>query len=184
MAKNRALFLDRDGVINRDDGYVCRKQDFHFIEGIFELTAAAVARGFLPIVVTNQSGIGRGYYGERQFNNLMRWVKRQFRRRRAPLTAVYFCPCHPEHGIGRYRRDSFLRKPHPGMLLKAAADFRLDLGRSVLVGDAITDMEAGIAAGVGRLFHLRHGDTALPLTARGALREVRRLEDIIPALDF
>lgn len=184
MTTHRALFLDRDGVINRDDGYVRRKQDVHFIEGIFPLTAAAVARGFLPIVVTNQSGIGRGYYDERQFRRLMRWMKREFLRRRAPLAAVYFCPYHPEHGIGRYRRDSPLRKPHPGMLLRAAADFRLDLHRSILVGDAVTDMEAGIAAGVGRLFHLRRDAAAALPPACGALREVRRLADIIPALDF
>ena len=175
MTTHRALFLDRDGVINRDDGYVHRKQDVHFIEGIFPLTAAAVARGFLPIVVTNQSGIGRGYYDERQFRRLMRWMKREFLRRRAPLAAVYFCPYHPEHGIGRYRRDSPLRKPHPGMLLRAAADFRLDLHRSILVGDAVTDMEAGIAAGVGRLFHLRHGAAGDPPPILGELWGIRHL---------
>lgn len=183
MTGYRALFLDRDGVINRDDGYVYKRKDFHFIEGIFELTAAAVVRGFLPIIVTNQSGIGRGYYSERQFLRLMRWVRRQFHRRRAPIAGVYFCPFHPEHGIGRYRQDSFLRKPHPGMLLRAATDFRLDLQRSLLVGDSPGDMEAGRAAGVGRLFYLSHDNAALTMTKYENIRQVSSLIDIVPALD-
>ena len=184
MTMHRALCLDRDGVVNRDDGYVCRKQDFHFIEGIFDLTAAATVRGFLTVIVTNQSGIGRGYYSEQRFLRLMRWVKRQFHRRRAPITAVYFCPFHPEHGVGRYRRDSFLRKPHPGMILRALADFDIDPARSLLVGDTAGDMEAGHAAGIGRLFCLRQDDICLPLPEYDNLRQVKRLTDIIPALDF
>ena len=183
MTCYRALFLDRDGVINRDDGYVYRRKDFHFIDGIFELTAAAVVRGFLPIIVTNQSGIGRGYYSERQFLRLMRWVRRQFHRRRAPIAGVYFCPFHPEHGIGRYRQDSFLRKPRPGMLLRAAADFRLDLQRSLLVGDSVSDMEAGRAAGVGKLFYLRHENSNPIMTKYDNIQQVCRLLDIVPALD-
>lgn len=183
MTGYRALFLDRDGVINRDDGYVCKKRDFHFIEGIFELTAAAVVRGYLPVIVTNQSGIGRGYYSERQFLRLMRWVKRQFHRRRAPIAGVYFCPYHPQHGIGRYKRDSILRKPQPGMLLRAAADFRLDLERSLLVGDSVGDMEAGRAAGVGRLFWLRRNGNAPTNIDYDNMRQVERLVDIIPLLD-
>lgn len=182
--RNRALFLDRDGIINRDYGYVHRRKDFHFIDGIFELTAAAVRRGFLPIIVTNQSGIGRGYYSERQFNRLMRWVRQQFSRHHAPVAAVYFCPCHPQHGIGRYRRDSFLRKPHPGMLLKAARDFRLDMARSVLVGDSVTDMDAGLAAGTGRLFYL-NPDRPLPDEARYTnILCPDSLPDIVRYLDF
>lgn len=184
MTGYRALFLDRDGVINRDDGYVYRKKDFHFIEGIFELTAAAVVRGFLPIIVTNQSGIGRGYYSERRFLRLMRWVRRQFHRHRAPIAAVYYCPFHPEHGIGRYRRDSFLRKPRPGMLLRAAADFRLDLQRSLIVGDSVGDMEAGRAAGVGGLFYLNCNDSPPGMTKYDNIQHVSRLIDIVPALDL
>lgn len=183
MTGYRALFLDRDGVINRDDGYVYRKKDFHFIDGIFELTAAAVVRGFLPIIVTNQSGIGRGYYSERQFLQLMRWVRRRFHRHRAPIAGVYFCPFHPEHGIGRYRQESFLRKPRPGMLLRAAADFHIDLQRSLLVGDSPGDMEAGRAAGVGRLFYLCRDTTPSKITEYDNIQQVSRLIDIIPALD-
>lgn len=183
MTGYRAIFLDRDGVVNRDDGYVYKRKDFHFIEGIFELTAAAVVRGFLPIIVTNQSGIGRGYYSERQFLRLMRWVRRQFHRRRAPIAGVYFCPFHPEHGIGRYRQDSFLRKPQPGMLLRAAVDFRLNLQRSLLVGDSLSDMEAGRAAGVGRLFYLRRGNSGSIMTKYDNMQQVCHLPDIIPALD-
>ncbi len=184
MTKNRALFLDRDGVINVNYGYVHRKGDFHFIEGIFELAAAATARGFLPVVVTNQSGIGRGYYSERQFNRLMQWVCLQFKRRRAPIAGVYFCPYHPEHGVGRYRRDSPFRKPRPGMLLKAARELHIDLERSVIVGDSASDMKAGAAAGVGRLFYLRSDETAPLPELPPEVRIVRSLTAIVPELNF
>ena len=183
MTGYRALFLDRDGVINRDDGYVYRRKDFHFIDGIFELTAAAVVRGFLPIIITNQSGIGRGYYSEHRFLQLMRWVRRRFHRHRAPIAGFYFCPFHPENAIGRHRQATFLRKPPPGMLLRAAADFHLDLQRSLLVGDSPGDMEAGRAAGVGRLFYLCPDATPSKITEYDNIQQVSRLADIIPALD-
>src|SRR5690606_25131903 len=91
----RALFLDRDGVINVDHGYVHRKEHFEFIDGIFELVAEAVARNFLVIIVTNQAGIGRGYYTEEQFQILMEWVRSEFARRAGRIDDVYFCTYHP-----------------------------------------------------------------------------------------
>lgn len=154
MFKNKALFLDRDGVVNVDYGYVHKKEDFHFIDGIFSLAAAALREGFLIIIVTNQAGIGRGYYTEAQFHELMDWVKDEFRRRGAALHAFYFCPCHPTHGIGSYKKESPFRKPAPGMLLQAASDYNIDLKASLMVGDSLTDMEAGRTAGIGHLFYL------------------------------
>lgn len=144
-----ALFLDRDGVINRDHGYVYLRDQVEFLPGIFDLGRAAVARGMPLVVVTNQSGIGRGLYGEADFHRLMAWMREEFAREGAPILAVEFCPDHPREGLGAYRRDNPRRKPGPGMLLDAAAAHGLALAGSVLVGDRASDALAGLRAGVG-----------------------------------
>ena len=146
--KNRALFLDRDGVINVDHGYVIRREDFHFVDGIFDLVRHAKSQGYLVVVVTNQAGIGRGYYTEEQFHQLMGWVAERFAENGGAIDKVYFCPDHPEHGIGQYRRQSSMRKPGPGMILTACEELNIDLTKSLLIGDNVSDIEAGRAAGV------------------------------------
>lgn len=151
-----ALFLDRDGVINVDHGYVHREADFEFVDSIFPLVAAANGAGYAVIVVTNQAGIGRGYYSEADFHALTEWMCARFLANGASIDAVYFCPDHPQHGIGRFKRQSDCRKPAPGMLLQAERDHTLDLARSVLIGDKPSDIEAGRRAGVGTLLYLRH----------------------------
>ena len=113
-----ALFLDRDGVINEDVGYVHKIEEFRFIDGIFELCAAARRLGLAVVVISNQSGIARGYFSEADFGQLNEWMMTQFETAGTALDAVYFCPYHPE-GQGRYRRASADRKPAPGMLLRA-----------------------------------------------------------------
>lgn len=145
---SRALFLDRDGIINVDSGYVHRIDDFAFVDGIFELGVWAQSLGLLPIVITNQAGIGRGLYTEDDFERITAWMLDQFRLRGVHIAGVYHCPFHPTAGIGVYRRESFDRKPNPGMILKARTDFGLDLSESVLLGDKDSDVEAGRAAGV------------------------------------
>lgn len=144
----RALFLDRDGVINHDAGYTHRWEQFVFVDGIFDLCRYAHAQGFLLFVVTNQAGIGRGYYGEDDFHALTARMCERFAIEGAPIAKVYFDPTHPEHGIGQYRRASVMRKPEPGMLLQAAAEFGISLPDSVLIGDKDSDIRAGLAAGV------------------------------------
>lgn len=144
-----ALFLDRDGVINVDYAYVSKQEDFEFIDGIFELCQLAKQLGYLIFVVTNQAGIGRGYYTEEDFWNLTDWMCSVFKFHGAVIDKVYFCPFHPVHGVGKYKVDSSCRKPKPGMILQAAKEFCVDLQRSVLVGDKATDIQAGLAAGVG-----------------------------------
>lgn len=145
-----ALFLDRDGVINIDHAYVSQKEDFEFVDGIFDLCRHAKQLGFLICVITNQAGIGRGYYTEKDFFSLTDWMCGIFSKEDAAVDKVYFCPTHPEHGIGVYKVDSPFRKPGPGMIHQAAQELDIDLAKSVLVGDKETDIQAGIAAGVGR----------------------------------
>ena len=134
-----ALFLDRDGVINVDGGYVGRKEDFEFFPEIFELCRVAKQLGYLLFVVTNQSGIGRGYYTDQDFLALNDWMLGVFKEHGVDIDKVYYCP----------HLDSPDRKPEPGMILRAAGEFDVDLSRSILVGDKETDVQAGIAAGVG-----------------------------------
>ena len=145
-----ALLLDRDGIINVDQGYVHRISEFQFVEGIFDLTRFWTLEVHRPIVViSNQSGIGRGYFDEEDYADLTRWMCRRFAAQGSPIARVYHCPSHPEHGVGRYRRDDPWRKPRPGMILQAADDLNLNLACSVIVGDKLSDMEAGERAGVG-----------------------------------
>ncbi len=149
--KIRAAFLDRDGVINIDSGYVSRPEDFAFVPGAAEACAALAKAGFTLFIVTNQSGIGRGYFTEDDFRHLMTGVTSQMKAAGAPVEHVYFCPHHPEAKIPEYRSVCSCRKPAPGMILQAAADYPVDLAASVLFGDSTRDIEAGHAAGVGTL---------------------------------
>ncbi len=150
----RALFLDRDGVINEDVGWLHKSADVRFVDGIFALCRTAKVLGYRIVVVTNQAGIGRGFYSLRDFETLMDWMLEQFLREGVEIDAVYHSPYHPEHGIGEYKREHLDRKPGPGMMLRAQARFDLDLGASLLVGDRCTDVQAANAAGVGQAFLL------------------------------
>ena len=146
----KALFLDRDGVINTDFGYVHTVQKFEFIDGIFDLTRHAEKNGYMLIVITNQAGIGRGLYTLEDFNVLSDWMCEQFLVKEIVISKIYHSPYHPTAGIGKYKKNHISRKPNPGMINEAALEFGLNLSASVLVGDKKTDMEAGVAAGVGQ----------------------------------
>lgn len=166
MSKPRALFLDRDGVINVDAGYTWRIEDFHFIDGIFDLCRQACQLGYVLVVATNQSGIGRGLYSEADFQHLTAWMRQRFDAEGAPLAAVYHCPYHPD-GVGDYARHSDWRKPRPGMLLQAARDLGLDLGQSLMVGDSENDMAAARAAGLAACVRL--GDPVMVRSGANAV---------------
>lgn len=152
---NKALFLDRDGVVNVEKRYVYRREAFHFREGIFELCRSAQTLGYLLVVVTNQAGIARGYYTESEFLELTDWMIHKFAEQQVQIARVYYCPYHPVHGVGKYKCDSPDRKPKPGMLLRARADFSLALTSSVLIGDQPSDIYAADAAGIGTKILLR-----------------------------
>lgn len=143
MTRQPALFLDRDGVINIEKNYLHKIRDFEFIDGIFELCKKYQELGYKIIVVTNQSGIARGYYSEEDFDRLTVWMIETFKEKGIVLDGVYYCPHHPEIS-GECR----CRKPGPGMLLDAAKEHNLDLRRSLLVGDSERDITAAHLAGI------------------------------------
>ncbi|WP_433967751.1 D-glycero-alpha-D-manno-heptose-1,7-bisphosphate 7-phosphatase [Tunturiibacter gelidiferens] len=148
----RALFLDRDGVVNEEVGYLHRADEVRFVNGIFSLCRAAVALGYRLIVVTNQAGIARGYYSEADFQALMMFMRGKLREEGIELDAVYFCPFHPEHGVGEYKREHEDRKPGTGMLRRGAVQFGVELSESVMVGDRCSDVAAANAAGLRQAF--------------------------------
>jgi D-glycero-D-manno-heptose 1,7-bisphosphate phosphatase len=151
---NKALLLDRDGVININHGYVYEVENCHFLDGIFDLTRLATRENYIICIVTNQAGIGRGYYTEQQFHAFMDWMSAEFEREGVLISKVFYSPYHPIHGKGKYKKHDFSRKPNPGMLLKAISDFRIDASASVLIGDSVSDIQAGIAAGIGTNLYL------------------------------
>ncbi|GAB5378792.1 MAG: D-glycero-beta-D-manno-heptose 1,7-bisphosphate 7-phosphatase [Aliiglaciecola sp.] len=150
----KALFLDRDGIINVDNGYVYQAQNFQFFDAIFPLCQRFQDAGFLIIVVTNQSGIGRGYYSSEQFLQLNEWMVEQFNDKGIKISDTYFCPHHPNHGVGEYRTACSCRKPNPGMFQQAQKKYQIDMDSSVMIGDRMSDMKASEAAGVSHRFLL------------------------------
>ena len=145
-----AAFLDRDGVINEDRGYVHRWEDFAFVPGAVEGMRRLQAAGYALVVVTNQSGIARGYYDEAALERLHDMLRAALAEQGVSLAAIEYCPHLPQAEVARHALECDCRKPAPGMILRAARALDLDLARSVLFGDKPSDVEAGTRAGVGR----------------------------------
>jgi len=143
----KAAFLDRDGVINEDFGYVGKIEDFEFKEGIFELLELLQKLGFTLFVVTNQSGIARGYYNENDFYKLMEWMKDELQKKGIEIKDVQFCPHHPD-----ITGECECRKPKPGMILDLAKKYDVDLKNSIMIGDSKRDIEAAKRAGIEKTF--------------------------------
>jgi D-glycero-D-manno-heptose 1,7-bisphosphate phosphatase len=148
----RALFLDRDGVVNVEVGYLHRAEEVRFVEGIFSLCRSAMKLGYRLIVVTNQAGIARGFYTEADFHTLMDFIQAKLHAEGIQLDAVYHCPYHPEHGVGQYKREHEDRKPGTGMLRRGAREFDLSLADSVMIGDRCSDIAAANAADLRQAF--------------------------------
>jgi len=167
---NKALFLDRDGVINIEIDYLYKKEDFIFVDGILDLCKHYQALGFLIIVVTNQSGIARGYYSEEEFKELSSWMIAEFKKNSINISKVYHCPHHPDiNGVCE------CRKPHPKMLLDAKEEFHIDMKDSLLIGDKERDIEAGLNAGLDKTYLLTDNPQ---LSTSKATKVVKNLYEI------
>ena len=168
-----ALFLDRDGVINVDNGYVHKIEDFIFIEDIFELISFANKLNIKVIVITNQSGIGRGKYTESDLNNLHEWMQKKLNEKNCFLDSIYYCPYHETFGLGNYKKDSDDRKPNPGMILKAQKDHNINLKESFLIGDKESDIIAGINAGIPNLIYFGEDNI------KSKCKKIKKLKDAL-----
>lgn len=176
----KALYLDRDGVINEDYGHVFKKENFKFKPGIFELTKQAMINKYKIIIITNQAGIGRGYYTENDFKKLNIWMCKQFEKKGISIEKVYYSPFHPTHGIGKYLKDDDSRKPKPGMILQSVKDMQINLRASILIGDKQTDIQAGLTAGVGVNILLSENKTKSIVAA--GVQIIETLHEAIPQL--
>ena len=151
----KAAFLDRDGVINKDKAYVHRWEDFEFVPGAIEGMRRLQAQGFALVIVTNQSGLARGYYTETQYQQLTDALRQELVRQGVQLDGVYHCPHHPQGNVPHLAIDCDCRKPAPGLVLQAARELGLSLPDSLLIGDKPGDIEAARAAGVGRAYRVQ-----------------------------
>ncbi len=159
----KAIFLDRDGTLNIDYGYVHEIDNFKFIDGAIDALRELKKMGYMLVLVTNQSGIARGYFSEDQFLQLTEWMDWSLAEQDVDLDGIYYCPHHPE-GKGEYKEDCDCRKPKSGMLLQAIKELKIDPGQSVMVGDKIEDLKAGIGAKVKMNVLVRTGK---PVTEDG-----------------
>ena len=167
MDKVRIAFLDRDGVLNVDHGYVYLPEQFEWMPDAKDAIHWLNQEGFKVAVVTNQSGIARGLYTEAQFLALTEWMKSDLALMGAHLDAVYFCPHHPFVGQPPYLLDCDCRKPKPGMLLQGLEEFEAEAQNCFFIGDYHTDMEAAQAAGVQGVLY--EGGSLLELARRASL---------------
>jgi D-glycero-D-manno-heptose 1,7-bisphosphate phosphatase len=180
MGKHKAVFLDRDGTINVEVQYLSQVEDFQFIPGVPWALKCLKEAGFLLVVVTNQSGIGRGLYDEAALDSIHNHMHEDLAKYGASIDACYFCPHHPEHATGDYLKECGCRKPLPGMLQRAAEDLDIDLGASFMIGDKLADVEAGLAAGCTSLLVLTGYGSA---QASGLPEKVRAYPDLLSAAE-
>lgn len=155
--KHKAIFLDRDGVINKEVNYLHRIEDFTFTHNCIIAIKMLREAGYKILIVTNQAGIGRGYYTEADLNKLMHWLKIELQKNGGDLDDYAFCPHHPTDAIGKYKRHCKCRKPEPGMLLSLIEKHGVDVANSIMVGDKFSDLEAAQAAGIQKHILVKTG---------------------------
>ncbi|MDD2698939.1 MAG: D-glycero-beta-D-manno-heptose 1,7-bisphosphate 7-phosphatase [Arcobacteraceae bacterium] len=152
--KQKAVFLDRDGVINVEKDYLYKREDFEFIDGLFEALRYLQSLGFKLFIITNQSGIGRGYYKEDDFKKLTVWMVEQFKQEGIEISQVEYCPHAPEV-------DCSCRKPKTGMIEKIASNFKIDFPNSWIIGDKQSDIECGKNSNIGHSIQVKSGHSFL-----------------------
>jgi D-glycero-D-manno-heptose 1,7-bisphosphate phosphatase len=183
MTKSRALFLDRDGVINVDHNYVSEREKFEFMPGLFPFLRAAQDRGFRLVIVTNQSGVARGLYTEEDYETLTAWMLKEFKKEEIAIDLVLACFEIKDGEVARYRRESFWRKPNPGMVLDAAQRLRLDLPRSAMIGDRERDILAALGAGVGTCLWLAPAGSARTMPGVTNIKDFTEALQVLAASD-
>lgn len=146
----KTIFLDRDGVINKEVGYLYKIEDFAFIQGVFKACKYFQDLGYKLIIITNQSGIARGYYSEDDFHTMTKWMIEQFNAQNIDILDVFFCPHGPDSTCQ-------CRKPRPGMLLEAQDKYNIDIKNSWMIGDKEADVEAANAAGIDNTILVKSG---------------------------
>ena len=172
----KAIFLDRDGVINFEKEYLSKIEDFEFIPGVLDCCRQFTELGYEIVVITNQSGIARGYYTMADFETLSEWMKIQFSENQSPLAGVYCCPHHPT-----ITGPCDCRKPSPQMILQAAKDHDLDLSQSILIGDKESDVGAGQNAGIPITFLITTGHD-IDASETKATKVIHALKEVLPFL--
>ena len=178
---NKAIFLDRDGTINVDHSYVHKIDDFQFIEGVGKALKQLQDKGYLLVLVTNQSGIARGYFSEAQFHQLTEWMDWSLDEDYGVvLDGIYYCPHHPE-GKGEFKADCDCRKPKAGMFLEAIKDLNIDPTQSYMVGDKLEDLLAAEAAGVKTKVLVKTGK---PVTAEGEAKADLVLDSVVDLVRY
>lgn len=144
---NSAVFFDRDGTINEEINYLSSIEQFQFIDGAVEAIKLLNDTGLLAVVITNQAGVARGFYDEARVQEIHEFMEKQLQSSGARLNGIYYCPHHPTAGLGKYKIDCTCRKPKPGLLKQAATNLKIDLEKSFIVGDKLSDLQAGLAVG-------------------------------------
>jgi D-glycero-D-manno-heptose 1,7-bisphosphate phosphatase len=179
---NRAIFLDRDGTINVEVGHLDHESDLALIEGSAEGIALLKDAGFKIVIVTNQSVIARGRISELELRQIHLALTEVLSASGARFDAIYYCPHHPQEGDGEYTMSCDCRKPRPGMLLQASRELEIDLGRSYIVGDRLSDLEAGRAVGcVEILVRTGHGGWSEATLDEGVSRPDYVADDLLDA---
>lgn len=149
---NKCVFFDRDGVLNKDKGYISKVNDIEIFSKVGKAIHECNENKYLVIIITNQSGIGRGLISLKQLNQIHSYIKKEIKKNKAIINDIFFCPYHPSAGKGKYKRDSYDRKPNPGMLFKAIKKWKIDPKKSFMIGDKVSDRTAAKAAGLKFFF--------------------------------
>ena len=170
-----SIFLDRDGVINKDTGYVGYWKDFIFLDGVLETLKLLTKKNIKIIIITNQSGIARGLFSLKDYKKLTQSLKTCLLNNEINITDIYFCPHHPEGKIKKYTKICDCRKPGPGMFFKAINDHKIDVRTSAMVGDNISDIEAAFRAGIKKNYLINKNkfvDSHLKFVSMNTLKDI------------
>ena len=181
---NKAIFLDRDGTINVEKHYLYRKEDFEFLPGVINALRSLQRAGYLLIIITNQSGIARGYYTEEDFQKLNDWMVSELKRQGVMIADVYYCPHLPDSQIPAYRKDCECRKPKLGMYRQAILDFNIQIGQSYAIGDKIRDCAiCKETVCKGFLIGQNEAVEVIEKVMRGGIRNVKYATDLAAAAE-